>query len=261
MINEPALLLFTAFHKAFPVPAADFVYPVKAGKALSDGLPDMTGDNTGENISELNTYYAELTVIYWIWKNFDRNLEKYWGINHYRRYFCLDPVFSLKKRKVYNFSEAGNSLNKVLTKRLYTRLLRDLEEFDVILPRQMHCFKKRGRVKSIARHYAEEHNNADWEITLQVIREKYPEYEKSFVVFDGSKMSFFNMMVTSWAVWDHYLQWLFDILFEVDKRIVRPEDAYQCRVFGFLSERLINLFVYHNNYSVKYYPVAAFNKP
>jgi hypothetical protein len=93
-----------------------------------------------------------------------------------------------------------------------------------------------------------------------VIEEKYPEYKKSFDYFDQSKMSFFNMMIASWKVWDEYLTWLFNILLEVEKRIPKSEDKYQRRVMGFISERIINLWVYHNKLKVKYYPVAVFEQ-
>lgn len=53
-----------------------------------------------------------------------------------------------------------------------------------------------------------------------------------------------NIMIARRQVFDRYCAWLFDILFEVEKRTdLTGCDAYQGRVFGFLSERLLRAWV------------------
>ena len=55
---------------------------------------------------------------------------------------------------------------------------------------------------------------------------------------------------------DCYCEWLFNILFECEKRInILDRDDYQKRVFGFLSERLFNVWVTKNQLKVYYAPV------
>ncbi|MFN2457747.1 MAG: DUF4422 domain-containing protein [Chitinophagaceae bacterium] len=94
---------------------------------------------------------------------------------------------------------------------------------------------------------------------MQVVIEKYPDYANSITPFgEGKYMYFNNIMITSWTVWDAYLNWLFDILFEVQQRIKLPEQGYQQRVFGFLSERLHNLFIYHNGLNPAYLTLGLF---
>ncbi len=50
----------------------------------------MRGDDSGENISEKNPQYCELTPQYWAWKN--ENFD-FAGFFHYRRYLSFDRVY------------------------------------------------------------------------------------------------------------------------------------------------------------------------
>ena len=61
---------------------------------------------------------------------------------------------------------------------------------------------------------------------------------------NGTKLHLFNMFVMKREDFDRYMKWLFDILFELEKRIdISNYDSYQKRVFGFLSERLWNIWL------------------
>lgn len=47
----------------------------------------MLHDDEGDNISERNKTYCELTAQYWAWKNEEAD---YYGFFHYRRYLAFD---------------------------------------------------------------------------------------------------------------------------------------------------------------------------
>jgi hypothetical protein len=255
------LRLFSVYHKPFIIPAAAYVQPIQAGSALAAHKLSFSGDDGGDNISILNPFFCELTVLYWIWKNADRTQFDYWGVVHYRRYFCLHRFpGQFTNKRIYNYPEDQTILDRVINDQLYQKMLNDLKDGCVILAKPMHGYKKRGKTKSIEQLYKENHIAAHWDTMIEVLTEKYPEYKKSLPYFKQGKMSFFNMMTASWAVWDAYLEWLFAILFEVERRIGKIDDPYQARVMGFLSERMINLFVYHQQYKTAYYPVAVFNQ-
>lgn len=76
-------------HKKFYEPKSNIFIPLHVGKKGKEDL-GYIGDDTGENISEKNPNYCELTGQYWIWKNI-KDVD-YLGICHYRRFF-IKPMF------------------------------------------------------------------------------------------------------------------------------------------------------------------------
>ena len=78
-----SIRIYTLTHKNFEIPKDPMYVPLQVGRATKDDLGYLC-DNTGDNISEKNCYYSELTGIYWIWRNV-HDLD-YVGVCHYRRY-------------------------------------------------------------------------------------------------------------------------------------------------------------------------------
>ena len=79
-----------------------------------------------------------------------------------------------------------------------------------------------------------------------VVYRKYPEYADAFEQLVNGRQTYFgNILVTSKILFDEYASWLFSIFFEVAERIELEtgEDAYHKRVFGFISEFLLLVWV------------------
>lgn len=64
-----------------------------------------------------------------------------------------------------------------------------------------------------------------------------------------------NMFITPWEHFNGYSEWLFSILFELEKRVKLSAYPDQARLFGYLSERLINVYCIKNHLRIKYIPV------
>ena len=69
------------------------------------------------------------------------------------------------------------------------------------------------------------------------------------------------MFVMNKFMFDKYCTWLFDILFTLEKRIdIASYDKYNARVFGFLSERLFNVWLEKQQLKVKAMNVVFLEK-
>lgn len=209
-----SVTIFTMTHKKFKAPEDPIYMPLHVGRA---GAQDYgyAGDNTGDNISEKNCYYGELTGVYWVWKNI--RTSDYVGICHYRRYFCTEE-------------------GRILNEKDYLSILKD---YDIITS------KKLKLNFSYFDGYASDYNIFDLVTTGEVIRQIYPEYYDAFErLVHGNGTYFGNMMVASKKLYDEYSQWLFTIFAEVEKRIdPRGYDDYHKRVYGFISEFLLYVWV------------------
>ena len=57
----------------------------------------------------------------------------------------------------------------------------------------------------------------------------------------------FNMFIMKRDKFDAYCEWLFDILFELEKRLdISDYNQNDSRVFGFVSERLLDVWINTN---------------
>lgn len=213
--------IYVMTHKKYVFPEDDSYIPLHVGR---EGKADLgyLGDHTGDNISFKNKNYCELTGLYWVWKNVDCDNV---GICHYRRYFVRDCHVL-----------AGAEVEALL------------KEYDLIIPNSG-C----SQYKNEYEHYAKQHYEKDLCICGDVLREKYPQYYPAFCLsLAGNLMSLGNMVITKKQIFDAYCQWLFDILFEVERRVdISDYDEYQARIMGFLSERLFRVWVMMSNYNVR----------
>lgn len=238
--------IFICAHKEVELPQHPYFLPIQAGAALHTPINGYQPDNEGDNISNKNPHFCELTCHYWAWKNL-KNVDIV-GLNHYRRYFDFTrkwPQFSADK----HFVPTGDFLKKDY---IFPDLEKLLEKYDIILPVERHW-----RVSN-TQQYGEYHIAKDWETLRQIIKERSPQYIPAFEkTMDYSNKSVgYNMFITHWKFFNAYSEWLFDILFEVERCVPPIEDPIQSRIYGYMSERLINVFCERHNLRIKHIPLV-----
>ena len=237
--------IFICAHKEVALPQHPYFLPIQAGATLHNHISGYQPDNEGENISIKNPHFCELTCHYWAWKNLkDVDIV---GLSHYRRYFDFKqkwPQFSADK----HFIATEDFLNEPY---VFPDIESILNKYDIILPVARHW-----RVSN-TQQYADYHIAKDWEMLRQIIKERSPQYIPAFekTMDHSNKSAGYNMFITHWKHFNTYSEWLFDILFEVERRVPPIDDPIQSRIYGYMSERLINVFCERHHLRIKNIPI------
>lgn len=213
-----------AVHKDYWMPADALYRAVQAGSAGKPPLrEDWQRDDGGDNISDKNSYYCELTVLYWAWKNLKAG---YLGLAHYRRYFA-SRLFGEKRERI-----AGRAA-----------LERKLAKADAILPKKRHYW-----IETNYSQYVHAHKEIGLVQTKEILGEMYPDYLPAWErVMKRRSGHRFNMFVFRRDLLEAYCQWLFTLLFELENRLqAAGQFADNARVIGFVSERLLDIWLEKN---------------
>lgn len=193
-----------------------YVKPIHVGKALSDVSLVSLVDNTGENISDKNRIYSELTATYWLWKNVK---SKYKGIFHYRRQLMVSE--------------------------------RELQwcmdnDVDAILPLPFVCYP------NTEGQYGRYISKEDREILMRAIQEIVTdEMEIITKILDDKYLYNYNMLIAKSEVYDEYCEWIFPILFRAEELRNEIKPGVEDRFAGYFGEVLTSLFFLKNKERLK----------
>ncbi len=228
--------IFVVTHKDPKLSALPEGYEIiHAGRAQAEKNFGSLGDDTGENISELNLYLNEVTALFWIWKNTSHAIV---GLNHYRRFFTLDGKNFLSEtqaRKIlrdFDIIVAENILSRLSSSCLQKILSGDeLEDFVV---------------KILEKHLAL----------------KQPDYLDAFEIEANSFTGFqYEIFVTRKKIFDAYCEWLFSFLLDVTEEVFARTNIRQIdnprkyRIISFVTERLLTVWLRKNRLKIKKLPV------
>lgn len=212
-VNEKQIAIYTAVSSkdkniSMTFPKGDIFKSVHAGAAIDSALCSDYRDNDGDNISDKNRNYAELTVTYWAWKN---RKDEYKGIAHYRRYLKLCE----RDWKAF----VGNDI-------------------DVVLPLPFVCYP------TAESQYGRYNHRYVINNLFKVLEKRDLNMAAAAKeILRGEYIYQYNMLIAKKEVFDAYCDWIFPILSEVDELCEKwSEENNPDRLCGHLGEILTTLF-------------------
>ena len=227
--------LLVCCHRPVQIPSHPLLVPIQVGAALADThFLNYLHDDTGDNISQKNRFYCELTAHYWAWKNTEAD---YYGFFHYRRYLYPD----MKARRPYRVEREPSSA--LLEKLGYSEFARLIEQYDLIFPKgeDMHL--------SVREHYAcaPYHYHEDLALVEEIIRQHYPKMVPALRQYFSDTICYFgNIFIMKQDIFYDYCAWLFPILEEFDHCTDwKDRTPQELRVDGYLAERLFGVYLTH----------------
>lgn len=241
-MNENIIKIFISVHKDFKNYKNNPVYKIIADEKSE--LKDKYNLNilyaNERKLNNKRISYSEMRKLYYIYQMYLNNniSSKYIGFNHYRRYF--------------DFGDNIPDLDYIFN------------NYDVILNKKLNIHI------GIREQYCQVHICSNYDQVLDIIKETKPEYyETAIKVSNYTKMYICNLFIMKTKDFYNYCKFMFDILFEFDKRNNFTSDKevlnytkrlyyknisesnYQSRIEAFLSERLSNIFYAKNFKKIK----------
>lgn len=196
----------------------EWVTLIQVGAVLCEKRVANILDCDGENISDKNRNYSELTALYWMWKNrlvktsADSEYEyyEYYGLMHYRR------ILDLSEDDVLRLAD---------------------NEVDVVLPYPM------PYEPDIEAHHEKYLSQADWQAVKKAVTEYSLEYWEPFSHILRQKFFYnYNIILARKAVLEKYCSWLFPILERIEELSIPKGSQRADRYMGYVGETLETLY-------------------
>lgn len=224
MKDNKKMAIYVITHKQVDLNLPEIYKILLVGSYNKKDITDYLRDDTGENISYKNPNYCELTGLYWMWKNSNDDII---GLCHYRRFLV---------------SRYGKLLD-------YKKINKYLNKYDIILPTKIY------RKETIMESYKDGSNQLQEDILKckDAIYKFYPEYIQSFdKVMNGNGEYLCNMFICKKKLMDEYCEWLFSFFDKLEPNIdMEKHVGNQKRVYGYLSERLFNVWIEKKHLRIK----------
>lgn len=189
-----------------------YEFSIQAGTALTDLRVSPLGDHTGDNISNKNKQYCEMSVTYWVWKN---TKHPWKGIEHYRRHLLVKPEMLC-------------------------------EDVDAFLPLPYICYP--NTMYQFRRFVSEDVLQA----LLKALQDLHPdEYEDYRQIMYGQYQYTYNLVCAREEVFHAYCQWFFRITEYMETMADEVPELGNTRALSYVAEVLTNLYFMYNQDRLK----------
>ena len=237
LTKEPIIRIFIVAHKNFKNyrynPAYSIVFNGKSKFNNNYNLDVIFANNT--RLNKMGRAYGEMAQLYYIYELYKKGIisSKYVGLNHYSKYFY--------------FKDNIPNLDAIF------------KNYDVILLRPYRADRMGMKHQFCRAHICSAYNQV-----INIIKEIKPDYYKTAIRTQRETNIYLkNLFIMKKKDFLKLCEFEFDILFEFDRRnnLTSDEDVlnfvnkhyhdgrnhyFQSRLEGFLSERIANIFYYHN---------------
>lgn len=245
--NLPSVKILVACHDdAVYVPNLNSLAPIQVGAALSrERFSGMLHDDQGDNISDKNAQYCELTALYWAWKNLKADEADYIGLFHYRRYMSFSSS-----------AYPTNYFGDVLMRKLDEETVEEINLSDEAIANAVDGYDVVTTVPgrfvgnpTMAEQWDEswQNNPEDMVLLRDIVQRQSPEMLPAFDDYMSSHEGYFcNMFIMKRDIFDDYCKWMFGILAEHEELAnYSTYGVAQSRVSGYLAERLTGIYINH----------------
>lgn len=236
--------LFCIYHAQTPIYRNEVVEPILTGANSKDFEFEGVKDNSGDNISDKNLYYAELTANYWVWKNYvsQNSLLEYVGFCHYRRFFDF-----LKRKNKKAFKELSYEKFDSIFKKQYSqeKIYQIIKDYDIVLPPKF-VFEE-----SVYEQYCRWHPQEPMDKFIEIVKRECPEYIETMDEFLNSNSGYYCLnYIMKTTLYDEFFGWIYDLLIKFEKEVdlskyykEKNGEKIIIKVSAFIVERFINVWI------------------
>lgn len=264
--------ILISYHQPAPLLNDDIFIPIQTGRSeyikdyQENKIPEQeykwmmdntTGDDTGENISQLGSKLCEFTTIYWAWKNYNKlGNPDYIGFMHYRRHFIFKDIKEFPnnyKNVTVSFEHIDNTY---FSKIGYSKQLLK----NILQKNNLITINTVDDGMTIYEHHKKYHNVEEIDYCLNLIENEYPEiYPYAMEYINQNNGYYCNMFIMKREDFFKYCKFLFNIAFKfINHTDYRYYSAIDARTF--VLEKITGIFLYYlskqNNIRIKTFPIS-----